>query len=315
MKPPPVADGWERLRIALTENLNLKLLSFSFALVLYSLVHGGQDARRSVVVDLEVGLPPESSDLVLVGSIPQSIRIYVRGSNQTIDNLRASSVSVQIDLTNKQPSHVIFEPKMVRLPEGVNVELEQFDPPSIDLRWEQRVVRDVPIQVSVVGTPADGFVVKGPLVAEPKTAKVRGPQSDVMVLQFVRADAYDVRGLSEGSYPRNLAVERVNPRLKIEPMTVVVTAEITREVAERPFQKLPVSIVGIPKGKTEPKEVDVRLVCPPDIVRSLRPEQIVPQVEVTSKELAGSQSLPVKVAIQKCEAYATPPNVIVRWGP
>lgn len=315
MKPPATVDIWERLRLALTENLNLKLLSFAFAIVLYSLVHGGQDARRSVVVDLEVGLPNESSDRVLVGSIPQSIRIFVRGSNQTIDNLRASSVSVQIDLTNKQPEHVVFEPKMVRLPEGVNVEIEQFDPPSIDLRWEQRIVRDVPIQVSVVGTPADGFVVKGPLIAEPKTAKVRGPQSDVMVLQFIRADAFDVRGLTEGTYPRNLAVERSNPRLKIEPTTVVVTAEITREVAERVFQKLPVAIVGIPKGKSTPPDVDVRLVCPPDIVRSLRPEQIVPQVEVTSKDPAGSASLPVRVRIDKCDAYVIPKEVVVHWGP
>jgi hypothetical protein len=315
MKSVPDVDVWERIRIALTENMNLKLLSFAFALVLYSLVHGGQDARRSVVVDLEVGLPSEGSDRVLVGSIPQSIRIFVRGSNQTIDNLRASSVSVQIDLSNKQPEHVVFEPKMVRLPEGVNVELEQFDPPSIDLRWEQRIVRDVPIQVSVVGTPADGFVVKGPLVAEPKSAKVRGPQSDVMVLQHIRADAFDVRGLTEGTYPRNLAVERVNPRLKIEPQSVIVTAEITREVAERMFPKLPVSIVGIPKGKTTPAEIDVRLVCPPDIVRSLRPEQLVPQVEVSSKDPAGSMSLPVQVRIDKCDAYLQPPNVVVRWGP
>jgi YbbR domain-containing protein len=315
VKPPPPVDIWERVRIALSENLNLKVLSFAFALVLYSLVHGGQDARRSVVVDLEVGLPPESSDRVLVGSIPQSIRIFVRGSNQTIDNLRASAVSVQIDLTNKQPEHVLFEPKMVRLPEGVNVEIEQFDPPTIDLRWEQRIVRDVPIQVSVVGTPADGFVVKGPLVAEPKSAKVRGPQSDVMVLQFIRADAFDVRGLTEGTYPRNLAVERANPRLKIEPTTVVVTSEITREVAERVFQKLPVIITGIPKGKSTPAEVDVRLVCPPDIVRSLRPEQIVPQVEVTSKDPSGSASLPVQVRIDKCDAYTIPREVVARWGP
>lgn len=306
---------WERIRAALTENLNLKVLSFAFALVLYSLVHGGQDARRSVVVDLEVQLPPESADRVLVGSIPQSIRIFVRGSNQTIDNLRAASVTVSIDLANKQPSSVVFEPRMVRLPEGVNVEIEQFDPPSLDLRWEQRVVRDVPIQVSVVGTPADGFVVKGPLIAEPKAAKVRGPQSDVMVMQFVRVDAFDVRGLTEGSYPRNLAVERNNPRVRIEPASVTVTADITREVAERVFQKLPVAVVGVAKAKTTPAEVDVRLVCPPDIVRSLRPEQIVPQVDVTSKDASGSVSLPVQVRIDKCDAYVVPKEVIARWGP
>lgn len=96
---------------------------------------------------------------------------------------------------------------------------------------------------------------------------------------------------------------------------MIVTAEITREVAERVFQKLPVAVIGVPKGKTEPKEVDVRLVCPPDIVRSLRPEQIVPQVEVTSKDTAGSASLPVQVRIDKCDAYATPREIVTRWGP
>ena len=305
---------WERIRALITENLNLKLLSFAFALVIYSLVHGGQDARRSIVVDLEAILPAESSDRVLVSSIPQSVRIFARGTNQTIDNLRASSVSVVMNLAQEAPTHVTFEPKMVRLPEGVNVEIEQFDPAFIDLKWEQRVVRDVPIQVSVVGTPADGFVVHGPLVAEPKAAKVRGPQSEVMVLQYVRAEAFDVRGLTEGSYPRQLAIERPSPRLRIEPMSAIVTAEITREVAERVFQKIPVVVVGPPKGRAQPPEVDVRLVCPPDIVRSLRPEQIVAQVEVTSKEPSGSQSLPVEINIEKCEAYIQgSKEVIARW--
>ncbi|MDF2692759.1 MAG: putative secreted protein [Labilithrix sp.] len=304
---------WERIKALLTENLNLKLLSFAFALILYSLVHGGQDARGSISVDLEVNLPPESGDKVFVGTIPRDVRIFVRGSTQTIDNLRGGAVHMILDLTDS-PEHVVFNQKMVRLPEGVRVEVEQFEPPSIDLKWEQRVTRDVPVQVSVVGSPADGYVVKGPLVAEPRTVKVRGPQSDVMVLQHVRADAFDVRTITaEGQYPRQLAIEKPNPRLKIEPQSVIVTAEITREVAERVFQKLPVAVVGTAKGKAQPAEVDVRLVCPPDIVRSLRPEQIVPQVEVTSKDPSGSVSLPVAVRMDKCEAYITPREVVARW--
>jgi hypothetical protein len=304
---------WERFKTMLTENLNLKLLSFAFALVLYSLVHGGQDARGSISVDLEVNLPPESGDKVFIGTIPRDVRIFVRGSTQTIDNLRGGAVHMILDLTDS-PEHVIFNPKMVRLPDGVRVEVEQFEPPSIDLRWEPRVTRDVPVQVSVLGSPADGYVVKGTLVIEPKTVKVRGPQSDVMVLQHVAAEAFDVRTITaEGLYPRPLAIGRPNPRLKIDPLSVIVTAEIAREVAERVFQKLPVAVVGPAKGKTLPAEVDVRLVCPPDIVRSLRPEQIVPQVEVTSKDATGSTSLPVAVRIDKCDAYVQPREVVVRW--
>ncbi len=304
---------WERLKALITENLNLKLLSFAFALVLYSLVHGGQDARGSISVDLEVNLPPESGDKVFVGSIPRDVRIFVRGSAQTIDNLRGGAVHMIVDLQDS-PEHVIFTPKMVRLPDGVRVDVEQFEPPSIDLKWEQRVTRDVPVQVSVVGSPADGYVVKMPLVAEPKTVKVRGPQSDVLVLQHIRTEAFDVRTITaEGQYPRPLKVENPNPRLKIDPPSIIVTAEIAREVAEASFKKLEVAVVGPPKGKTIPAQVDVRLVCPPDIVRSLRPEQIVPQVEVTSKEPSGSISYPVTVRIDKCDAYPQPREVVVKW--
>jgi len=304
---------WDRLLALVTENLNLKLLSFAFALVLYSLVHGGQDARGSISVDLEVNLPPESGDKVLVATVPRDVRIFVRGTAQTIDNLRGGAVHMIVDL-RESPEHVAFAPNMVRLPEGVRVEIEQFEPPAIDLKWEQRITRDVPVQVSVVGSPADGYVVKMPLVAEPRTVKVRGPQSEVMVLQHVRTDAFDVRAITtEGQYPRQLAIEKPGPRLKVEPMSIIVTAEIAREVAEASFKKLPVAVVGAAKGKTTPSEVDVRLVCPPDIVRSLRPEQIVPQVEVTSKEPTGSVSLPVVVRIDKCDAYSTPREVVTRW--
>ena len=48
----------DRIRAAFTENINLKLLSIGFTLVLYSLVHGAQDAQRVVSVDLVLLLPP-----------------------------------------------------------------------------------------------------------------------------------------------------------------------------------------------------------------------------------------------------------------
>jgi len=304
---------WDRIRLAVVENMNLKILSFVFALVLYSLVHGGQDARGSISVDLEVNLPPESGDKVFVGQIPRDVRIIVRGSTQTIDNLRGGAMHMVVDLQDS-PEHVAFTPKMVRLPDGVHVDVEQFEPPAIDLKWEQRITRDVPVQVSVVGSPADGYVVKMPLIAEPKTVKVRGPQGDVMVLQHVRTDAFDVRTITtEGQYPRQLAIEKPGPRLRVEPLSIIVTAEVTRETAEVSFKKLPVAVIGPSHGKTLPPEVDVRLVCPPDIVRSLRPEQIVPTVEVTSKEPTGSIALPVVFRMDKCDAYVTPREVVTKW--
>ncbi len=303
----------ERLRDLVLENWNLKLVSFAFAIILYSLVHGGQDAKRSIIIDLEALLPPESSNRVLVTSLPRTVRLEVKGSNQAIDELRSSAVTMQIDLTSGRDTHVVFDPKMVKGPQGVRFEVEQFDPPSVDIAWEERITRDVPVQVGVVNSPAPGFVVKGSPLSDPPKVSVTGPMGEVAVLQKVRAESFDVTGLSEGQYPRQLALEKLPASLRVTPKNVIVTTEVTREIAERPFTKLPVVVVGLPKAKTLPVEVDVRLTCPPEILRGLRAEQVVPRVEITSKESSGSESHPVLVAVDRCDAHVVPASVVVRW--
>jgi hypothetical protein len=302
----------DRLRGVITENLNLKLLSFAFALVLYSLVHGSQDAQRSVAVDLVVLLPSDSANRVLVSSLPPRVRLTLRGSRAALDDLHADDIgNLQLDVHSGIERHVALTPQMVHVPTGVTV--EAVDPPSLDLAWEDEIVRDLPVQVSVVGSPAPGFVVKGVPVADPPTVRVRGPKSDVTRLEYVRAEAFDVTGRSEGTYAKDLKIDVPQGRITSETAIVKVTVEVTREIAERPFTKLAVAVVGPSKAKTQPAEVDVHMVCPPEILRSLRPEQVVPRVEVKSTATSGSESLPVIVSIDKCEAHATPSSVIVRW--
>jgi YbbR domain-containing protein len=303
-------DVGDLVKRALTENLNLKLLSLAFALVLYSLVHGQQDAQRVMFVDIVRVPPPENR--VLTTDIPARVRVLLRGPRSQLDELRADELgTVQIDLHTGTEKRVTIEPKMVHVPPGITV--EQIDPPVIELSWEDVIVRDVPIQVSVVGTPATGFVVKGAPVASPKAVRAQGPRSEVLVLQHVRADAFDVAGLTEGTYTRNLALDKPPGRVTYTPNAVTVTAEVTREIVERHFAKMPVVVVGQAKAKTTPAEVDVRLMCPPEVLRGLRSEQVVPRVEVTSKDPTGSVSQKIEVQVADCQARVTPESVVVRW--
>jgi len=304
----------EKLKAAFTENLNLKFIAFVLALLLYSLFHGAQDAQRTMTVNLVALMPPESVNRVLVSPIPPSVRLTLRGSRSALDDLHSDDIGyLQIDVRLGSEHRVTLDPGMVHVPPSVRV--EQIDPPTIDLAWEDQVVRDVPIQVSVVGTPAPGFVVKGVPLADPPTVRVRGPKSEVLVLQHVRADPFDVSGLTEGNFPRHLAIDRPTGRVlpDLATQSVLVTAEITREVVERPFVKVPVAVVGQAKGKGQPNEVDVRLVCPPEILRALRPEQVVPKATVHSTAPSGSESIVVEVNVEGCEAHTTPSSVVVRW--
>jgi YbbR domain-containing protein len=300
-----------QLRAALTENLNLKLISLLFALVLYSVVHSSQEAQRSIRLNI-VALLPQSPNRVLMTNLPEKINATVRGPRSTLDDLNADDIaSVQIDLRSGTEPRWTFDPSTIPLPPGLKV--EQIDPPAIDLVWEDVIESDRPVQVGVVGTPAPGFVVKGAPVADPARVRLSGPKSQVTVVQFVRADAFDVTGLTAGKYTRDLAIDHPPGRLSLDVPSVSATVEIGREVAERPFTRVPVAVLGKTGAKSQPAEIDVRLACPAEVVRALRPEQIVPRVQVTATTDHGSDVLPVQLAIDQCEVHLTPPSVVVRW--
>jgi len=302
----------DKLRAWFTENLNLKLLSFACALLLYSLVHSAQDAQRAVSASVVVQLPRDTKDRVLVDQTPPQVRLFLRGPTAALDEIRPDDLSLEVQLSSTNERTIKLDAKMVHLPPQVRV--EAFDPGSVQLLWEETITRDVPIQVNWAGVPAAGFVPKGAPVAEPSVVRAHGPKSEVENLQYARAAAFEVNGLTEGSYPRTLLLDPPPFRVSYERNAVTVTAEITRELSSRPFPKLLVVVTGLPKAKTLPAEVDVRLVCPPDVLRALRPEQVQPRVEVKTTAASGSESFPVVVAqVDKCEAQITPPTVVVRW--
>ncbi len=305
---PPLG---ERLRATVLENFGLKLVSFACALLLYSLVHSSQDAQRSMSASLVVTLPPGSGNRVLVNQLPPQVRLLLRGAPAKLDDLHADDLGVQAVLTSTSDRFLRLDPSLVHAPPGVRV--EAIDPSSIELVWEDVITRDVPIQVGVVGSPAPGFMVKGVPVAEPGSVRAHGPKSEVLGLQYARAAAFEVNGLTEGPYARQLLIDTPPPRVTYDANIVKVTTQIMREVVERPFIRLPVIVVGPGKAKTLPADVDVRLVCPPEVVRALRPEQVVPRVEEKMATPSGSESLPVIVQVDRCEAHVTPSSVIVRW--
>ena len=301
----------DQIRGAFSENVGLKLLSLTCALVLYSLVHSSQDAQRSMSASLVVTLPPGSGNRVLINQLPPQVRLLLRGTPAKLDDLHADDLGVQAELGTTSERFLRLDPKMVHAPPGVRV--EAIDPATIELVWEDIITHDVPIQVGVVGSPANGFMVKGVPMAEPGIVRAHGPKSEVLGLQYARTAAFEVTGLTEGQYQRQLLIDTPPPRVTYDANIVKVTTQVMREVVERPFIRLPVVVVGPAKAKTLPADVDVRLVCPPEVVRALRPEQVVPHVEEKQATPSGTESLPVIVQVDRCEAHVTPASVIVRW--
>lgn len=308
------------LREAFTDNVGLKALALAFSLGLFGYLHGQEDQQqRTVPVGVVLRLPPESANRELMTQIPASIHVTLRGSARVLDNMAQAGVPpVEIDLRNGHKDTIAFEPSMFDVPAGVQVAI--IDPPSINLEWQDVVTRNIPIQASITGTPANGFVVKGEPEVDPKAITVRGPVSQVEVMQFARLAAFDVSGLSEGVYRRRIAIDSPPSRTSyIGPQSAMVTVTIARRVSEAKFAKRAVEVIGVPSGITRPRTVDVTLIGAPEVVRSLRAEQVVPTVDLGKANINlkeqphGSLMLPVHVDIANAQAEVQPPQVDVKW--
>lgn len=307
------------LRESFTENLGLKALAMSFALGLFAFVHGQEEVlQRTVPVGLAVRLPQGTAQRELMTPIPANIHVTLEGSARIIDDIIQSGIDpIEIDLRDGRRESVLFDASMFNLPPDARITI--IDPSSLELTWEDVATRQIPIQAAITGQPADGYVVRGEPEVEPKAITVSGPLSAIEVMQFARLAAFDVSGLSEGVHRRRLGIDAPPPRVRyLGPQAAHVAVTVARRVSEARFDNRPVEVVGIAGGIATPRTVDVVVAGPPEVVRALRPEQIVPVADLTKVQgldltKHGSTSIKVTLPLSNAEAEIQPPAVNVKW--
>jgi YbbR domain-containing protein len=308
------------MREALTQNVGLKAIALVFSLGLFGYIHSRENVQQRTISVSVVTLPPESGARELMTRIPPDIHVTLRGSGRAITDLaQQGSPPVELDLRTTYPEEVKFTREMLRLPP--QLELIVVDPPRLQLEWEEVITRQIPLQTSITGHVADGFIVKGEPVVEPERIAVRGPRSLVEVMQFARLASYNVTGLTEGIFPRRIAIDPPPDRVDfLGSPAATVTVEVKRRESEKLFSDVQVQVIGPNRASVVPERVDVTVIGPPDVVRELRAEQVVPQADLTEDnkwdpdtDEPGSATVFLKVPLNKVRVEVQPPTVTVKW--
>ena len=307
------------LREAFSENIALKALALVFALGLTAYQRGSEDEQqRTVPVDLIVRLPSDDANRELMTLVPPNVHVTVRGSTRALDQLiQAGIPPVEVDLRRGDVHSIMFEAEMFSLPPGVQVNI--IDPASIDLEWQNVIQRSVPIQASMTGRVAEGYTVQGVKV-DPTSITVMGPASLVEVMQFVRLAAFDVSGKTDGVYRHRLALDPPGQRLQyLGPASATVAVTIARQLVSRKFARRNVTLLGVVRGKAEPRSVDVTVTGPPEVINGLREEMIVPRADLhaagvdTAAQRHGAMLLSVQLDLAQVEVEIQPPTISVSW--
>jgi YbbR domain-containing protein len=278
------------LRQAFFHNPLLKIVSLVLAVALFFLVNTDRDAIIGVNVDVSYQLP---ENRVLVSEPVHQVRLSIRGPWRRIKRFDEREIGgITLDLTNMRSGPYTFAEDSVDLPEDLT--LLSINPPTINLAFEPRLQKTVPVKAHVVGEPARGYEVQQ-VSPKPSQVTIRGAQSRVHDTEVVLTRELRLDGRGE-SFTEVLPLEppRTEPRGLIEiadrtPVEVEVT--LAPEMGTRVLAGVPVEIVageGVAAAvgerfTTEPATVDVVLHGPLLVIEDFD-GQVTAQVTVHQED-------------------------------
>ena len=138
--------------------------------MLWMVIAGEETVERGLRVPLELQQFP--AGLELLGDVPTTADVRVRGAAGTLSRLSPGDVVAVVDLRGARSGERLFHltPEQVRAPFGV--EVVQVTPSTVAVAFENAASRSVPIRPAVEGRPAPGYVV-GKITADPPTGRHR----------------------------------------------------------------------------------------------------------------------------------------------
>jgi hypothetical protein len=305
------------IRRMLFDNFWLKLISIVFALGFYGFIHSAQNAQRTVPVKLVVEKPPESVPRRLMSDIPPSVDVTLVGPLQQLEALRPDDLAITLNLQSAQniPELKLTPDMIPDLPPRVSV--DRMYPSRLEVLFEDIVERMVPVQVARTGSPAKGMEVTGSTIVEPKEIKATGIRSEVMTMQYARAEAFDVSGLGEGLHERQLKLDEPPDHVVYDQTSVTAAVQIALKLVSKEFDKIPIEVVGIQAAKTKPSHIHVVVTGPPEKVEKLTQDDVIAVVRpvAAGAEIpqSGSVEASVIVDIDGVQTDASHSKVLVIW--
>ncbi|MGB9791279.1 MAG: CdaR family protein [Thermacetogeniaceae bacterium] len=240
-------------------NIGYRLLALLLALLLWYFVTGQRNpvVERTFTKQAEARYVPR--EMVLTSVLPE-IRVTVSGLRNILQTITEDDIEVYVDLSGRSDG-VSFVQVKAKVPPELHV--VRIEPERIKVSLDYLEEKSVPVNLSLAGVAAPGFVFSSPEVT-PERVVIRGPSRMIRGIQDVHA-SLNVDGAREDIKQRvRVRVEQKDTSLlEIRPEVVEVYVPV---VPQWPTKTVPVvaDLEGKPKAGfsvkgavTEPASVEI----------------------------------------------------------
>ena len=259
----------------------LKLISLVLALLVWYGAGNKQPVEYNVRIPLEVRNLP--SQFVLVGDIPETARIRVRGKGRFF-NFRMKDVVALVDASEAEPGLFLrpLTPQDVVLPAGSDAEVrEVLAPRMVRAEVDHRTRRRVPVEAVLAGVAPEGFTFVGGPRVFPDSVDVVGPERFVRHITAARLEDLDLsRVRGEARVDRRVDLSG-NQLVQAVPAEARVSVTVER-ITELRFAAVPVRVNlddGRETASVTPDVVTVRLSGPASLIVGVDPDTLALLIE------------------------------------
>ena len=309
-----MAGGAQKLlKAAFTENLRLKALAVVITILIFGLVRGGRETTARITVDVELLRPGDAAKRVLMTEVPETVKVRVRGSHRLVQMVSDEEIPpVTLDFREQDDGTFELGAAPFRIPPGL--EVVSVTPSSVDLRFEDRVSRQVAVVPVLSGDAAAGSHVKDPTQVEPGEVTVSGPASEVEEITEVATTPVVIGGLGPGQHERRVRLVAPPDHTRyVGGDQVEVTIIIEPDVTERVLARVPVEVRGTDLEASS-ETVNVVLRGPPEALTAFDASTLTAYVQLGEEASApGAHRAPVRIegVAAPLEATPDPTTVIV----
>jgi YbbR domain-containing protein len=214
------------LRRLFLDYWNLKLLALAITLGLWFAVNGQRApiTERFPNVQLNFQLP---NDMGISNEPIDEIELTLTGAKRELDLINPRDLNATIDITDRRPGDRVVQltPGRLKIDLPSGVRLEKIQPPSVQVRVEPILEREVEIEARLEGKLAAGYELNG-VSLRPQRIRVRGPASHVNALTRVATETVLLDGRKEDFSVPQTAVDVPDQKLVVLDPVVDVFVQI-----------------------------------------------------------------------------------------
>jgi YbbR domain-containing protein len=229
--------------------------------------------------------------------------------NTRLDGLKAIRVAVPKDVAQRLV--VPINSSDLPLPSGLSI--ASVEPSEVELRFDKKAVKVVPVEVPRIGRLSESYRLQG-IEWEPETVQVEGPLELIRELRQVETYPIDFRTLSE-TEKRALPIRKPASSMTLSADEVTVMVQVSPVPAKRVFRRRQVEIrVNGGEPRTVfPKDVQVTVRGPRVVTQAMSEADVIPYVRLDEDNRSGGvvsvhADVPAGIEIESIE----PPVVEVR---